>query len=99
MSPLDWSSHASRRVVTSTVAAETSASMEALGRAMYLRALMCEVKYGRVKAPHLWSEQDMKIVMITDCKSLYDNVQKECSLFDFDALTPFSRGKKKSTFV
>ena len=35
VSPLDWTSHASRRVVVSTFAAETSAAMEALGRAVY----------------------------------------------------------------
>ena len=68
--------------MVSTFAAETSAAMEALGRAVYLRALLAEVMYGRRRRPHEWTEADMKVILVTDCKSLYDNVQKECSLCD-----------------
>ena len=80
VSALDWASHASRRVVTSTFAAETSAAMEALGRAVYLRALLAEIMFGKRRRPHEWTEEDMKVILVTDCKSLYDNIQKDCSL-------------------
>jgi len=81
-SPLDWATHASRRVVTSTFAAETSAALEAVGRGMYVRSLMAEIIHGPVCRPHEWTEQHLAVVVVTDCKSLYDNIQKECSLCD-----------------
>ena len=79
-SPIDWLSHASRRVVRSTFAAETGAALEALGRGLYVRALLAEVLEGPQKSPPAWSEEDMALRLITDCKSLYDNIVKDCSL-------------------
>jgi len=82
VSPLDWVSHASRRVVTSTFAAETGAAIEAVGRAVYVRAMLAEIMHGKVKGPHEWSEDQVPMRIMTDCKSLYDNIAKDCSLCD-----------------
>jgi len=82
LSVMDWLSHASRRVVRSTFAAETGGALEGLGRAMYVRAMIADVLRGPVKAAHEWGEQDVPLRMITDCKSLFDHVSKECALAD-----------------
>jgi len=82
VSIVDWLSHASRRVVRSTFAAETGGALEGLGRAMYVRAMMADVLNGPEKHAHEWAEVDMPLRLITDCKSLYDHVCRECALCD-----------------
>ena len=79
-SPVDWLSHASRRVVRSTFAAETGAALEAMGRGLYVRAMISELLEGGAKSPEQWGEEVVHLRLITDCKSLYDNIAKECSL-------------------
>ena len=79
-SPVDWFSRASRRIVRSTFAAETGAALEAYGRGAYVQAMLSELQAGAVKKPHEWRESVVKLYLVTDCKSLYDNMLKECSL-------------------
>jgi len=79
-SPMDWMTHASRRVVRSTFSAETGAALEAFGRGAYVRALLSELQAGPIKLPHTWGEEVVKLRIVTDCKSLYDNIAKECSV-------------------
>ena len=95
-SPVDWVSHASRRVVTSTFAAETAAAIEAMGRALYVRAMAAELIKGQVKLPHQWNEKEVPLYLLTDCKSLYDNVQKDCSLCDDRHTAPYIASLRQS---
>jgi len=80
--PVDWMSRASRRVVRSTFAAETGGALEALGRGLYARAMLAEILYGPTCLPHERGEDEVSLRIVTDCKSVYDNVAKECSLCD-----------------
>jgi len=81
-SPIDWLSRASRRVVRSTFAAETGGALEAVGRGLYARAMLAEIVAGPSCLPHERGESPVSMKVVTDCKSVYDNVSKECSLCD-----------------
>ena len=76
VSPLDWKTRTTRRVVVNTFAAETASALEGLGHALFLRALLCELKSGNQDI--LSSGEDhLSVKAVTDCKSLYGNVLKE----------------------
>ena len=62
---VDWKSHKIRRVVRSTLAAETLAMSEAVDASMLVVATWNEL---------LGSENSITVEAITDCHSLYDNV-------------------------
>lgn len=66
MSPLCWNSKRIRRVVRSTLAAETNAMADGVDMGIFLASLFSEVN-GNVIDP-----QSLPIVCKTDCKSLFD---------------------------
>lgn len=80
MNILDWKSTTNKRVVESSLAAETHAAILAHGLGRFVQAMMTESKYG----PELitaFDDEDWQGVipmnMITDCKSIYDSVKKD----------------------
>ena len=81
---LDWRSRSSRRVLHATFAAESSAALEAIGMGRYLRAYMCDILFGY--ADHFpvtdFSEDHLRIILYTDCRSLFDNLRKDGSVPD-----------------
>jgi len=64
--PLDWGSRRIKRVVTSTLAAETLAVQDGVGRAYLLSTILKEL-LGKTKS--------VETVLFTDSKSLYDTVK------------------------
>lgn len=76
-SPLDWKSKANPRVTVSTFAAETAAALEGFGMSYFVRALFCEIAEVGDRQVNSYGEDDMKVVMLTDCKSLYDHLKRE----------------------
>ena len=66
ISPLCWNSKRIRRVVRSTLAAETNAMAEGMDMAIFLSSLYSEVVHGVVDS------RTLPVVMKTDCKSLHD---------------------------
>ena len=89
---IDWRTRATKRVVHATFAAEAYAALEALGMGLYLRAYLCEVfwGHGRVSLEE-YGEDQMKVILWTDCKSLYDHLRKDGSVPD-DRWTALSVG-------
>ena len=81
-SVLDWKSTGTKRVVTSTFAAETTAAISGLGCGMYCRAPMCRILHDCHEPPGTWGETHLPMRLMTDCRSLYDHVGKEGSLPD-----------------
>ena len=82
VSVLDWRSRATKRVVTSTFAAESAAAADGLGLALFLRALIAEVYHGNALLPTEWDEDVIPTKIVVDCKSLFDNMCKEASVPD-----------------
>lgn len=79
---LDWRTRATKRVVISIFAAETSAACDGLGLGMYLRLMPCEIYHGAVMASTQWSEDVMPVQLLTDCKSVYDHLARDSKLPD-----------------
>ena len=73
---IDWKSKASQRVCRSTFAGETMACSDALESAIFLRGLMASFMTGR-PVPEKQCGELLEIHLVTDCKSLYDHVQRE----------------------
>ena len=84
MSFLDWRSRASKRVFHSTFGAESGAALEAIGMARYLRSYMCDVLLGSSEDASVtdFDESHLKIVLMTDCRSLFDHLAKDGSVPD-----------------
>ena len=73
---LDWRSHGSARVCRSTFAGETMACGEAMETALYMRSILLSFLEGRlVKEDEAGAM--MGIHLLTDCKSLFDHLQRE----------------------
>ena len=66
ISPLCWNSKRIRRVVRSTLAAETNAMADGVDMGVFLASLYSEVVYGKA------NPKKLPIVCKTDCKSLHD---------------------------
>ena len=80
MNVLDWKSTTNKRVVESSLAAETHAAILAHGLGRFLQALLAEVSYGSEVICYLDDEDWQALTpmnMITDCKSIYDSVKKD----------------------
>ena len=79
-SPINWQSKCIRRIVRSSLAAETLALSDALDDAIYLRKLFSEIMFN--------DNYDIPIEIIIDNKSLYDalfskkNVIEKCLRID-----------------
>ena len=67
-SPIWWNSKKIRRVVRSTLAAETISMSEAVDMSVFLATLFAELTIGRPQS------NIIPIVCVTDCKSLFDAV-------------------------
>ena len=77
----DWRFRASKRVLHSTFAAESCAALEAIGLGIYLRAYYLEVLQGSAERPvDGYSEADLRVLLFTDCRSLYDHLKKDGSV-------------------
>ena len=77
---LDWKSTTNKRVIESSLAAETHAAILAHGLGRFVQAMVAEGVYGP-KLVTSFDEEDWQGVipmnMITDCKSIYDSVRKD----------------------
>ncbi|CAK0827876.1 unnamed protein product, partial [Prorocentrum cordatum] len=76
VTPMLWRSHRIKRVVRSTLAAETMAALEAVESGDMLRQDLVELHYGLGYRTHMDDVKAIKMVEVTDCKSLYDLLQK-----------------------
>ena len=77
---LDWKSSTNKRVIESSFSAETQAALMGQGLGKFVQALSAEVRHGSNILKEL--EDDMleeiqPMIMVTDCKSLYDAVHKQ----------------------
>ena len=84
ISLVDWRTKASKRVHHSTFAAEAQSATEAHGLAMYFRAYWCDVLFGAADWMDIdmFGEEQMKVILFTDCKSLFDHLKKEGAVPD-----------------
>ena len=72
-----WSK-ALKRTILSTFGPEASACRNAIDLAEYTRAMLCEIVIGGEVLPNEWKEEHLPVRVITDCKSLFDCLAKEC---------------------
>ena len=68
-SPIWWNSKKLRRIVRSTLAAETLSMADGIDMAVFLSTLFAELTTGKVGEPAL------PIVCVTDCMSLFDAIK------------------------
>lgn len=66
--PLAWCSRKLRRVARSTLAAETLAMVDSMDSAIFSASLFTELMTGNIQP------ESVHITLITDCKSLHDNL-------------------------
>ncbi|CAK0852939.1 unnamed protein product [Prorocentrum cordatum] len=76
VTPMLWRSRRIKRVVWSTLAAETMAALEAVENGDMLRQRLMELHHGLGYWTHMDDVKAIKMVGVTDCKSLYDLLQK-----------------------
>ncbi|CAK0884198.1 unnamed protein product, partial [Prorocentrum cordatum] len=76
VTPMLWRSHRIERVVRNTLAAETMAGLEAVESGDMLSQHLVELHYGLGYRTHMDDVKAIKMVEVTDCKSLYDLLQK-----------------------
>ena len=77
VSALIWRSHRIKRVVRSTLTAETMAALEAVESGDLIRGHLAELHGGLEYKSHAVDvPRNFKMVHVTDCKSLYDLLQK-----------------------
>ena len=72
-SPICWSSKKVRRVVRSTLAGETLAMADDVDSGIYVASLYSELMCGSF-------DKSLKIICLTDCKSLYEAVKSQKSV-------------------
>ena len=66
--PIEWKSNRAKRVVRSTLAGETLACADSLESALFLKDMIIEL---------LGYTPSMKIISVTDSKSLFDNIMSK----------------------
>ena len=78
ISPVAWHSKQISRVVRSTLSAEAYAMSSSLDKLTWLRCMWAVIKDGKFRwqTPEKSLQQEPKALLITDCKSLYDLVNK-----------------------
>lgn len=80
MNVISWKTKSNKRILESSFAAETHAALMGYGNGHYLRVLMLEINCGShaIQQPEGtdWYSQ-MKLVMATDCRSLFDCVSRD----------------------
>ena len=72
VSPLIWKSHRIKRVVRSTLAAETMAALEAVKHADVMRGHFADFFEGIDYHSYYEHIQQISVIHLTDCRSLYD---------------------------
>jgi len=84
LSVLDWRTRAAKRVFHATFAAESQAAVDTYGLAKYLRAYWCDILLGFTANIDVTSygEDQMEIILYTDCKSLFDHLKKDGAVPD-----------------
>ena len=79
-SVIDWRSRASKRVVHSTFAAEANAAIDGVGMGQFIRAYWLDINshslVENIRVDQL-GEAQMRLILYTDCKSLFDHLAKE----------------------
>ena len=80
MNVVDWRSSTNKRVVESSLSAETHAAIMAHGLARYCQAVLLEMKFGQ-DVITAFEDEDFQehtpMNMVTDCKSIYDHINKD----------------------
>ena len=78
ISPVSWHSKQISRVVRSTLSAEAYAMSSSLDKLTWLRCMWAFIKDGNFQwqKPELSLQKEPTALLITDCKSLYDLVNK-----------------------
>ena len=79
VSPLIWKSHRIKRVVRSTLAAETMAALEAVEHADVMRGHFAELFEGIDYHSYYEDIQQISVIHLTDCRSLYDLLHRRGS--------------------
>ena len=84
LSVMDWRTRAAKRVFHATFAAESQAGVDTVGIAKYLWAYWCDVMFGFADWVDVteYGEEQLPIVLYTDCKSLYDHLRKDGAVPD-----------------
>ena len=79
---VEYESSTIRRVVRSTMAAESAASSKALDRQLYLRLMVESLLYGQPEVRDTDWRVNLRVpgILVTDAQSLHDNLQKDGSL-------------------
>ena len=80
MNVVDWKSTTNKRVVESSLSAETHAAIMAYGLARFCQAVLAEIRFGSEVVTAFEDEDFQKhtpLNMITDCKSIYDHINKD----------------------
>eukprot|EP00971_Amphidinium_carterae_P323530 6429327-Amphidinium_carterae.1 len=81
ISIIDWCSRSQHRVTVSTFAAETSAACIGHGMGAYARAIIGEILCPGAHPSEICDDQ-MPMIQITDCKSLYDHIKADARVPD-----------------
>ena len=80
MNVVDWRSSTNKRVVESSLSAETHAAIMAHGLARYCQAVLLEMKFDQ-DVITAFEDEDFQehtpMNMVTDCKSIYDHINKD----------------------
>ena len=77
---VDWKSTTNKRVVDSSLAAETHAAITAHGLGRFVQALGAETRFGPDLVTAIDDDEWQQIVpmhMVTDCRSIYDHIRKD----------------------
>ena len=79
---VEYESTTIQRVVRSTMAAESAALSKAFDRQLYLRLMVETILYDQPEIHDTDWRVGLRVpgILVTDAKSLYDNLQKEGSL-------------------
>ena len=75
---LDWPSSTIKRVVRSTLAAESASASKAFDRAVYCRALLSECMLGPKARSMRWTDmvQSVPMLFLSDCRSMVEHIKK-----------------------
>ena len=75
---LDWSSSTIKRVVRSTLAAESAAASKCFDRAVYLRVIMAEAIKGPAVRGWRWQDlcHEVPMIFVSDCRSMVEHIRK-----------------------
>ena len=75
---LDWSSSTIKRVVRSTLAAESAAASKTFDRAVYMRVIMAEALKGPAGRSWRWQDlcREVPMLFVSDCRSMVEHIRK-----------------------